>query len=289
MRALSRVGLATIAAAIAAWPAEASHVPRTGQRVGGWDVARVPGNDCLVRREFGKDTLVSFTQSDGRGMIAISSATFDSADTEPYRMSLLVDGERRPFAGESIPGTNGLTMAFESSFVPILSAASVLDVHGFDGVLVKRVYLGDLKAALAGLPACFARAGDPVFSVGSLAPPPPPPMPSRGKQRLARAQANLASLFSSDDYPKAARQAGEEGAVAFRLHVDKAGRVATCSVTVPSGSESLDGATCSLLTERARFTPALDRKGRPTEDDVSGRIIWQNPEPYPEPEPPTPP
>jgi TonB family protein len=244
----------------------------------------LPGSGCLVRREFAGGTLVRVSTREGRGLIAVSTALETTAPMS-CRMSLIVNGERRPFAGQDVLGRGGWAMAFESSFIPILSAASALDVHGSDGVLVKRLDLDGLEAALARLPACTAEAGAPTLQAGSPAPP-PPPMSARGKQRPARAQANLASLFSSDDYPEAAWRAGEEGAVGFRLNIGKAGRVVTCGVTISSGSAELDGATCRLLTERAGFTPARDRKGRLTEASVAGRIVWRIPDPEPPPSPP---
>ncbi|MEA3064668.1 MAG: periplasmic protein TonB [Sphingomonadales bacterium] len=85
----------------------------------------------------------------------------------------------------------------------------------------------------------------------------------------------LPSLFSDADYPAAAIRNHEQGPVGFRLDVGPDGRVAACSVVSSSGSQSLDSTTCRLLTERARFTPARDAKGRPTADTFTGRIIWR--------------
>jgi protein TonB len=106
------------------------------------------------------------------------------------------------------------------------------------------------------------------------------------KQRPARAQANLVSLFSSDDYPAAAVRAREEGSVGFRLEIDKVGRVTGCAIMASSGSAALDSTTCRLLARRARFTPALDRKGKPTADSMTGRIVWRMPPLEPPPPPP---
>jgi TonB family protein len=139
------------------------------------------------------------------------------------------------------------------------------------------------------LPACLNRAilaADAGLGLGPPAPP-PPPSPRRGREQPARAHANLVSLFSSDDYPAAAVRAGEQGAVGFRLEIDKAGRVAGCAITSSSGSAALDSTTCRLLAARARFTPARDRKGRAATDSVNGRIIWRIPEPEPPPPPPS--
>jgi protein TonB len=105
-------------------------------------------------------------------------------------------------------------------------------------------------------------------------PPPPPPPPAPVKVQPARAKANLASYVSDADYPAAATRAEEEGTTGFRLDVGTDGRVTNCTVTSPSGSSSLDAATCRIMKSRARFTPAHDSSGNPTTDSTAGRIKW---------------
>ncbi|MEO7826420.1 MAG: TonB family protein, partial [Allosphingosinicella sp.] len=107
------------------------------------------------------------------------------------------------------------------------------------------------------------------------APPPPPPPPK--KVTPARAKANLASLFSDEDYPASALRSSESGATGFRLEVGANGRVTNCTVTASSGSSALDSTTCRLLRSRARFTPATDSSGGATADSVGGRIVWRLP------------
>ena len=94
----------------------------------------------------------------------------------------------------------------------------------------------------------------------------------------ARVQANLASYVSDGDYPAEAIRAGEQGTVRFRLDVGENGRVSACTITESSGSASLDGTTCRILTERARFLPARDSEGKPTTDSVHAAIRWVLPE-----------
>jgi protein TonB len=106
-------------------------------------------------------------------------------------------------------------------------------------------------------------------------PPPPPPPPVRVEP--AHAKANLASLFSDEDYPASALRNNESGTTGFRLEVGPNGRVTGCQVTSSSGSAALDSATCRLLTSRARFTPARDSSGNSTSDTNSGRITWRLP------------
>jgi protein TonB len=105
-------------------------------------------------------------------------------------------------------------------------------------------------------------------------PPPPPPLPQVKSIPPVSATGDLQSLFSEDDYPQSAIQAEEQGAVTVRLTVGINGRVANCDVVSPSGSRTLDRATCKVLQNRARFTPARDNRGSPTTDTVTKRIRW---------------
>jgi protein TonB len=112
-----------------------------------------------------------------------------------------------------------------------------------------------------------------TVEVSRPCPQPPPPK----KVTPARAKANLASLFSDEDYPASAVRSGESGATGFRLEVGPNGRVSNCTVTSSSGSSALDSTTCRLLRSRARFSPATDSTGSTTSDSVSGRIVWRLP------------
>lgn len=80
------------------------------------------------------------------------------------------------------------------------------------------------------------------------------------------------------DYPDAARQAGKEGSVRFTLQVDATGAPAGCTVAQSSGDMSLDEATCRLITQRARFTPATDAKGKPVAGSYTNTVRWVLPE-----------
>jgi len=110
------------------------------------------------------------------------------------------------------------------------------------------------------------------------APPAPPAPPPPRVSQAAKAKANLASLFSTDDYPQSAIRNEEQGTTGVRLGVGPDGRVTDCSVTQSSGSGALDQATCNILKRRARFTPAKDQAGNPISDSFSQRIRWELPE-----------
>lgn len=88
---------------------------------------------------------------------------------------------------------------------------------------------------------------------------------------------NPAEWVKSDDYPEEALVAGHEGAVGFTLKIDERGRAAGCTVTETSKSTGLDAATCSIMRERARFTPAR-AEGSPVASTFRLRIVWKLPE-----------
>ena len=77
-------------------------------------------------------------------------------------------------------------------------------------------------------------------------------------------------------YPRRALAAGEEGAVGFKVTIDKSGTVTECQVTHSSGHPLLDQETCTLITLNAQFKPELDLSGTQvrTRDGV---IAWKLP------------
>jgi TonB family protein len=120
------------------------------------------------------------------------------------------------------------------------------------------------------------------MAAGLLAPPPAqlpatPPPADRPVPTRARSLQPLATLFSMDDYPYAAYQGEAEGVVEFTLVIDARGMPSRCIVTRSSSNDVLDRATCDILMERARFTPARDEEGRAVEDRVRSRVRWVMP------------
>lgn len=87
--------------------------------------------------------------------------------------------------------------------------------------------------------------------------------------------ASLASYISNDDYPAEALRNHEEGIVGFRLHIGPDGLPHGCVITSSSGFPSLDSKTCELLVSRARYTPARNNLGQPTDDYDEGRMTWR--------------
>lgn len=120
-------------------------------------------------------------------------------------------------------------------------------------------------------------------SVVSTPPPqaaPPPPLPpaepeATGLARDPVPRGSPANWINTNDYPSRALREEREGRAQFRLTVGPDGRVAECSIVSSSGHPDLDTATCSILTRRARFYPALDAEGTPTSGTYSNHLTWR--------------
>jgi TonB family protein len=92
-------------------------------------------------------------------------------------------------------------------------------------------------------------------------------VPAKGDTRL---------LFSADDYPEIAQQAGEEGTAQYLLLVDEKGAVAGCHVVKPSGVPALDAMGCLVIQGRGKYKPALDPSGKPIRSTVTTPpITWR--------------
>ncbi|MFM5894267.1 MAG: energy transducer TonB [Novosphingobium sp.] len=95
-----------------------------------------------------------------------------------------------------------------------------------------------------------------------------------GKAQPARPLANPGGWVSTRDYPSAALREMKEGVVRFRLGIGADGLVSDCEIVVSSGTAELDATTCMLVQQRARFSPALDRKGKPTTGIYQNSVRW---------------
>ena len=94
-------------------------------------------------------------------------------------------------------------------------------------------------------------------------PEPPPPPPQEESVPLPETAPKQAKIDAPPrpvksirpDYPKTARQRGEEGDVVLALSIDERGRVNRAEVAETSGFAELDAAAVRAA-ERARFVPA---------------------------------
>ncbi|MEP7351257.1 MAG: energy transducer TonB [Sphingorhabdus sp.] len=118
----------------------------------------------------------------------------------------------------------------------------------------------------------------PIALVPTAAPPAPPPPPPPPPQRPKPVpKGNPGNWANTNDYPSRALQQEREGTTGFTVTVGPNGRVTACNVSSSSGHADLDQATCTNVTRRARFDPALDSSGNPTTGTYSNRVRWQIP------------
>lgn len=88
---------------------------------------------------------------------------------------------------------------------------------------------------------------------------------------------NPATWVTPADYPAEALRAEAEGNVTFMLKIGPDGRPTGCLIKASSGNSALDAATCAVVVRQARFSPALDKQGRPTEGLYTNRVRWTIP------------
>lgn len=68
----------------------------------------------------------------------------------------------------------------------------------------------------------------------------------------------LDGVILASDFPTNVRRTKPEYVVSTTLQIDRSGKVVDCFIDSTSGSENLDETTCSLLKQRAQFTPAVE-------------------------------
>jgi len=106
------------------------------------------------------------------------------------------------------------------------------------------------------------------------APPPPPPPPSQARGATPNNQGSWARRIQ-ENYPARAIRDETEGRVGVRVTIGANGRVSACTVTSSSGSRILDDAACTGMERYARYNPALDDAGNPTDGSASTTIVYQ--------------
>lgn len=106
---------------------------------------------------------------------------------------------------------------------------------------------------------------------------PPKPMP-QFKPVGAMPKGSPGNWVSTNDYPTRDIRQGNEGTAVFLLAIGADGRVNGCEITRSSGHTGLDQATCSKVSQRARFDPAKDENGQRVPGTYAGSIKWVIPE-----------
>lgn len=260
------------AASLAAALPSASAAESVKQPTGKW-IVHFDDSQCIAERDYGsKDhpLLLVLKQPPLGGVMQVSIVEKGSLP-EPAQVDGTVQFDVQPEQKVSVlrfaPKGQGMRIAMMNmavdQFAPAQSARSLrLDFRGFHG----RVAVPQLSGVLDVMNSCVADLRE-VWNVRE----------SAGGEDSVRedSKGDLRGLFSSDDYPWDALMAGKGGSVKIGLLVDERGNVADCSVLETSGVAMLDAQSCSIVRERARFTPAVGNDGKPAKDAFVQRIVWQ--------------
>ncbi len=106
--------------------------------------------------------------------------------------------------------------------------------------------------------------------------------PAAAKDRSAPAVGqDPAGWVTAEDYPAAALAANSEGVSKVHWDINTEGKAENCTTVESSGSADLDQAACAAILSRARYVPALDKKGRPIRSSAERRVRWQIPQAQP--------
>jgi TonB family protein len=90
----------------------------------------------------------------------------------------------------------------------------------------------------------------------------------------ARPEVEPVRWVNTNDYPDDALRKGQSGVTTLLWTIGTDGRVADCKIIASSGVPSLDRASCSAITKRARYVPARDKSGQPVVSYGTRRIMW---------------
>jgi TonB family protein len=71
--------------------------------------------------------------------------------------------------------------------------------------------------------------------------------------------------FPPNSYPAESKRKREQGRVSIQLKVNRLGVPIACKIVGSSGFPGLDLSTCNLAIANAKFVPARDPRGQPTE------------------------
>lgn len=245
----------------AASPAAASPIAPTGKWVVNFDDAQ-----CVASRAYGEEQL--FLKASPFGDVVQFGVMQPGRSGPPQQ----VVAELTPQTGDTVRGTAILwTSKGEAATKLRMMNLPAAEFQRLSASPVLVIKMGDLRReyAIPAMPAMAKVMKDCVDDLQKVW--------SAEGGVAAKANANLASYFSADDYPADAVARGLGGTTRFSLLIDEKGAVADCMVIETSGQASLDTQSCAVIRRRARFTPARDASGKATRDRVTSRIVWRLP------------
>ena len=252
--------------------------------VAGWDVHEIGDTRCVVGRTFaGTGTTFGIIMSvDGEVRVFATGAGWPAANGQPSAGQILLDG--RAYAGRAVgmeqQNNRGFVAAASPEFLTRFATARLLGIHGGPGTDQSALPLTGAAAGLAQGRRCLDALRQ-ERRAPAIAQATPAPQPSVAASVLARgpvAKGSKNAWMADAEYPSAALQAEEEGAVTIKLAINERGEVSACDVVKSSGSRVLDAETCRTVRRRARYSPAVGTDGRAMVSVDQHTVRWALPE-----------
>jgi TonB family protein len=168
-------------------------------------------------------------------------------------------------AAKAADGRSGVRLTkLDRPFLAQFAGAGVLAVQS-KGREVSQIAIPDAAKAIAALRDCEVSAlkdwGLDAAKMMSL-------------RSYAKPTGGSAVWLRDSDYPDEAIRHEQSGTVVAFLKIGADGRATGCAVADSSGSKELDEQTCAIFGRRARYDPAIDADGKPTDGLCAVRIRW---------------
>lgn len=128
-----------------------------------------------------------------------------------------------------------------------------------------RLRTGSMKAIMAAIRSCTDKV---IESWGYS------PAVQHSLSRPATPTEQPSKWLGPFDYPKSMIVSGTMAIVEFRLDVADTGDVAGCKVISATLPEEASDTTCKLISQRAKFLPALDAAGKAAKSYYMGTVRW---------------
>lgn len=178
----------------------------------------------------------------------------DGKDYSTTALSYPIGGDRRRVAH---------LINLDEATSALLRSAKVLQTTVIEGTH-ETFDMGDAARLWSDLGDCVSKLRQ-RWNVGEYA----------ASKKTRSARGNIGALFSEDDYPVRAILADESGATRVGLLIDENGLVRDCTLLETSGIAMLDSRSCGIITQRAKFEPALGENGKPIKSAAVQTIRWK--------------
>lgn len=252
---------------------------------GGWTVFRGDDN-CGMTMEFegpGSTELTFIKFADGVVSTLITNYEWSAQDGQKYDVTYSLNGSS--YSGVSI-GTRsgargGFVGKFKKSFENDFAQGSSLYVY-LGEQQIDQLSLDGTSSAMSAINRCLVRVrvalAEEAQEKAKYAHLPKDPFASSPAMAANQAPQPIEQalwLSRVGYYPLDAEREGIEGAVKLTAVVGADGRVRSCRVTESSGSDILDTAACERMQRYARFSPATDSEGAPTDGEYATTVNYR--------------